>query len=295
MITHDLCIAWNWQHDADFVALMGIACREHGQALLQITPDNLALSLQALASGKLAFRLLLDRASDDDPQFMPVVQWAREHDLRQINPHETARGAWDKANMHWQFIRASVNVPHAIILPAYCEQRDLPPLDLSPLGPSFSIKPASRGGGQGVINEASSLAEVVAARQQYPQDKYLLQAHVLPVQHGARLAWFRVIYCAGQVYPCWWDVTTHVYTAVDRTEETEQTLVRLRQVSERIAGVCGLELFSTEIAITADNTLVAVDYVNDPVDLRLQSRAVDGVPDDIVRGIADCLTALASS
>ncbi|MCC7511318.1 MAG: hypothetical protein IT296_01585, partial [Anaerolineae bacterium] len=32
--------------------------------------------------------------------------------------------------------------------------------------------------------------------------------------------------------------------------------------------------------------LLVVDYVNDPIDLRLQSRAADGVPDFIVERIA---------
>jgi hypothetical protein len=35
-----------------------------------------------------------------------------------------------------------------------------------------------------------------------------------------------------------------------------------------------------------DNRLLIVDYVNDPIDLRLQSRALDGVPDFIVEDIA---------
>jgi hypothetical protein len=51
-------------------------------------------------------------------------------------------------------------------------------------------------------------------------------------------------------------------------------------------------LFSTEIAITSDGRFVIVDYVNDPIDLRLQSKASDGVPDDIVEDIAARLVGL---
>jgi len=53
-----------------------------------------------------------------------------------------------------------------------------------------------------------------------------------------------------------------------------------------IANLSGLDLFSTEIAFTADNLFVVVDYVNDQPDLRMQSNAVDGVPNDIVNDIA---------
>jgi hypothetical protein len=38
--------------------------------------------------------------------------------------------------------------------------------------------------------------------------------------------------------------------------------------------------------------LVIVEYVNDPIDLRLQSAAFDGVPDEIVWSIAERLATL---
>ncbi len=59
-----------------------------------------------------------------------------------------------------------------------------------------------------------------------------------------------------------------------------------REVARRIAEVCRLDLFSTEIALTATGQLLVVDYVNDPIDLRIKSRAKDGVPDEVVEDIA---------
>ena len=125
-MNYDLCITWNWEYDADFVALLEMACRERGLSLLQITPDNLGSAWQALASGELTFRTLFDRASDDDPRFMPIVAWAREHSVRRINVQERARRAWDKATMHLEFIQAGLHVPEAIILPPYNELPELP-------------------------------------------------------------------------------------------------------------------------------------------------------------------------
>ena len=43
---------------------------------------------------------------------------------------------------------------------------------------------------------------------------------------------------------------------------------------------------------TPDGSFVIVDYVNDVLDLRLQSKTPDGVPDDIVHDIAEQLTLL---
>jgi len=291
-MTYDLCLAWNWEHDADFARLLDLACCSHGLSLLQITPDNLGDMLQSLANSQIAFRAFLDRASDTDARFMPVVQWAYEHLVYCINPHERARRTWDKATMHLDFINAGLYAPYTLILPSYHEQPVLPPMDLNPLGDRFTIKPVHGGGGEGVVTEATSLSQVLAARQEYPTDKYLLQAHVVPAQPGSRPAWFRVLYCAGQVYPCWWDTRTHVYTPVTSAEESCYSLTPLRTIPASIARICGLELFSTEIALTSEGLFTVVDYVNDQIDLRLQSKALDGVPDDIVQDIAERLVTL---
>jgi hypothetical protein len=106
------------------------------------------------------------------------------------------------------------------------------------------------------------------------------------------MAWFRVLYCTGKVYPCWWDNETHIYTDVTLNEEACYNLGSLRSLTSAIAALCGLTLFSTEIAITSDGRFVIVDYVNDPIDLRLQSKAIDGVPDPIVMDITERLVEL---
>ena len=63
-------------------------------------------------------------------------------------------------------------------------------------------------------------------------------------------------------------------------------------MAQRIARLCGLHLFSTEIAYS-QGKMIVTDYVNDPIDLRLLSGAVDGVPDEIVVNIAARLARLA--
>jgi hypothetical protein len=103
------------------------------------------------------------------------------------------------------------------------------------------------------------------------------------------MAWFRVIYCAGKVYPCWWDNRTHVYTPVTSDEENCYNLGPLSSMTSSIARICELDLFSTEITLTPEGRFVIVDYVNDPIDLRLQSKTFDGVPNDIVQDITESL------
>jgi hypothetical protein len=256
--------------------------------LLQITPENLSDTMRSLANGEITFQIFFDRASDADPRFIPVVQWACNHAIHYINPHELACRAWDKVAMH-QAISASMETPVTIVLPSYDEQPLLPAIDLASLGEGFTIKPALGGGGDGVITEATSLSQVLVARQQFPSQRYLLQAQIIPARLGPRRAWFRVTYCVGKVYPCWWDNCTHIYTPVTSDETNSYNLSRLHSITSSIAQICGLDLFSTEITLTPEGRFVIVDYVNDPIDLRLQSKTFDGVPNDIVRDITERL------
>jgi hypothetical protein len=98
----------------------------------------------------------------------------------------------------------------------------------------------------------------------------------------------------GKVHPCWWDPQTHIFNALSANDEERFGLTPLRLVAAKIASVCHLDWFSTEIAFSKDGKFVAVDYVNDGIDLRSQSKAQDGVPDEVIKIIATELAALAA-
>ena len=295
MSRYDLCLAWNWEYDTDFVHLMEVACAARGLSLLQVTPESLDVVLAGLQSGEISYSTLFDRASESDPRFQPLVNWAIRHRSFCMNPLKRTLWSGDKATMHLEFISRGLYTPHTIILSPYTKRSLINPSDLEPLGGSFAIKPACEGGGDGVILEATSWQQVLEARQQYPHEKYLLQAHVTTRILDGRPAWFRVLFCNGAVYPCWWDQRTHVYARVTAEERARFGLRNLRELPFRIAQICGLHLFSTEIALTEAGHFLVVDYVNDPVDLRLQSKAVDGVPDGYVESIAARLVRLVES
>jgi hypothetical protein len=289
MTNYDFCLAWNWEYDADFIGILEQACLARGLRFFQVTPENLMDALEALERSEISFSAFLDRASEADVRFLPLVHWASGHDVYRLNPYDRAVHAMNKASMHLEFITAGIHTPFTIILPPYDKEAELPPLDLSPLGDRFTIKPAHGGGGEGVIIEATTLSQALQARQEYPADYYLLQAHIVPAFLGGRPAWYRVICCGERIYPCWWDVKTHVYEPVTPEEEQAYGLTPLYTTTEVIAKVCRLDIFSTEIALTSAGLFVAVDYVNDQIDLRLKSNTRDGVPDEIARSIAERL------
>ena len=287
----DLCLPWYWEFDIDFVQMVERACVEQGLTLWQITPDNLLESINALYQGERTFNTLLDRSQGED-RFLPINRWAKEFNKKRINPTEVSKWSEDKATMHLELITAGVHTPYTILLAPFLEQPVLPTLDLTPLGSQFVIKPSNEGGGEGVILGASSLEQILRARLQFPEQKYLLQSTITPRTIQGRPAWFRVFYAVGKTYPCWWHPLTHVYAEVTPSEENRYELAPLHDLTRRIASICKLEWFTTEIALTHDDYVV-VDSVNDEIDTRIQSKAVDGAPDEIMQSIASQLATIA--
>ncbi len=287
----DLCLPWYWEHDIDFVRFVEQACFEQGLTFWQITPDNLLESITALYKGEKTFRVLLDRAQGND-RFDPILRWAGEHHARLINSREVSLWSEDKATMHLELISAGIHTPYTILLSPFHEQPVIPEPDLTQLGNQFVIKPSNEGGGEGVILGASSLDQVLRARMQFPEQKYLIQATVIPRTILGRPAWFRVFYSVGRTYPCWWHPLTHVSSSVTESEEHKYELAPLHDNTQRIASICKLDWFTTEIALTHEE-FVVVDYVNDQIDTRVQSKAVDGAPDEVMKNVAAQLVTLA--
>jgi hypothetical protein len=287
---YDLCLPWYWEYDDAFAGMVECACKEEGISLWQIKPDNLLESITALYKGVTTFKTLLHRGQGE-AIFDPIPRWAKEFGARRINPAEVSAWSEDKATMHLELISAGLHTPYTILLAPFLEQPVLPPIDLTPLGENFVIKPSNGGGGEGVILGVNSMEEILKARMEYPEQKYLIQAYITPRIINDTPAWFRIFYANGETYPCWWDVNTHIYRPVTAEEEAEWRLGRLREMTKRIASICRLDWFTTEIALTDEFTVI--DYVNDEIDTRVQSQAMDGVPDVIMENVARQLVKIA--
>jgi len=288
---YDLCLPWYWEYDLDFVQMNERACVEQGLSFWQITPHDLLESVTALYKGEKTFRTILDR-SQYDTRFEPIHRWSRQHPVRRINPAEVSAWSEDKATMHLELISAGIYTPYTILLPPFIEQPVIPDLDLTPLGDRFVIKPSNGGGGEGVILGAFSVDQILRARMEFPDQKYLIQETVTSRTIQGQPAWFRIFYANGKTFPCWWHPLTHVFSTVTPQEENRYELISLHAITRHIASICKLDWFSTEIALTLE-AFVVVDYVNDGIDTRVQSKAVDGVPDEVMQGVAQQLVLIA--
>jgi len=287
----DLGVAWEWEYDADFVRTLADACHRHQLSIELIQPGNLPAAQREQAAGRLRFRAFLDRASDNLKEFLPFGQAVAAHGARMINHYQQMAWCMDKATMHLEFLANGLLVPHTIILSAYDHEPEIKIGDLARLGRPFIIKPCLGSGGTGVVLGAETLADVLAARKSHNDQKFLLQEKIQPKLVDSERAWFRAYWVLGRTFLVWWNDLTHRYRRMTEAEEENYGLGIMRQNISRIADISRLDFFSAEIALTADGRFVAVDYVNDIVDLRLQSMHPDGVPDQLVNDIAETIAA----
>lgn len=288
----DFCIATDFEYDKDFLELVEETAREYGVTTFIVWPYNLNETLRRLRRGELEFLFFYDRASDSSPSFLKLNALLVEQGVPLLDPIPKLQRASDKATMHLEFIASGLMTPYTIILPPYdaLEKIYLSVSDLAKLGRSFFIKPANTtGGGIGVVSGAESLQDVLSARKKFQGDKYLLQEKVIPQECDGKRFWFRGFYICGQVEFTWWNDQTHVYEVLNKEEIKEFKLHALFRIIKKIAEITELQFFSTEIALNPEGKFIIIDYVNEICDMRLKSLHFDGVPDEVVRKVAQSI------
>ncbi len=176
MNRYDLCVAWNWEYDAEFMTLLRNNFLSRGLSVLEVTPDNLDERLNALIGRKIIFRVFLDRASEDDKRFEPFVQRAIEQNVFYINHHDRAKHSWNKAVMHYELINAGIYTPYTIVLPPFEEKPDISSIDFASLSEPFIVKPVQGSGGEGVVMGVTSQSQVQILRKKHCNQTFLLRS-----------------------------------------------------------------------------------------------------------------------
>lgn len=291
---YDLAIGWLWEYDENFVRALEQEAQDRRKlSTFQVHEYNIDEVLDRVRKRALHFGLYLDRGFDIDDRFEQLGKLVMRHGGSVVNSYERTIEAIDKATMHLQFMTAGLHVPFTIIISPYSQRKEigLSIEDLAHLGRPFIIKPANTtGGGIGVVTGAETLADVLRARTQFDEDKYLLQERIDPREINGRRCWFRCFYVYGKVFLAWWDDRTHIYDLVSSDEEHFYKLRSLRTIMRAIANVSGLNFFSSEIALRQSSSyeqsrFIVVDYVNDMCDMRSLAQAPDGLVPELRDGI----------
>lgn len=290
METYHIAMATDCPLDQDFFKILEIAAHKNGLTTYRVQPYNLKETIRQLRSGQIRFLSYYDRASDTSSEFYEIQSELSNNQIIHFIDLDRQNAASDKSLMHERFVLSNVNVPKTIILPEYDTQPsiDLEHVDPEILGCPFVIKPSlNTGAGDGVHTDVTILEDVKKKRIDFPQDKYLLQEKIIPKEENLRRYWFRIFYVCGRIIYTWWNDHTHRYQTFSEDDQNLVNQAEINTIMNRIYEICGLNFFSTELAITEEHKIVAVDYVNEICDMRLQSKYFDGVPDEIVRLIAE--------
>jgi hypothetical protein len=197
----------------------------------------------------------------------------------------------DKATMHYELARAGIELPHTLIWQPGLPSRDLSADERALLGERIVCKPAYGSGAGGVVLDMDgSRAALDDARDYDPDDHYLLQEFVVPLDLDGRPAWFRVYNCFGQVFACFWHPATHETALITPCELARYGLHELERISQTIAAISGYTWFSTEIAVTeraGRRAFLPIDYLNNKCFMLTHGEVGPcGLPDAVAEMVA---------
>ena len=290
MEIYSIGLATDWPLDDDFFEIIEQVAHNRGLTTYIVYPFNLDETISRIRNNEIRFLSYYDRASDTSPQFLKIYPAMTENKVHFFVNLILQKKASDKAFMHDQFVLNELAVPRTIIIPELVTelQTNLTENDLDNLGKPFVIKPClNTGSGSGVFLNAYTLEDVEEKRGEFPGDKYLLQEKIDPREQISKRFWFRVFYICGKTIITWWHNDTHKYELLADGDDNYIDPNQFTTIMQRIYNICGLNFFSTELAITTDKKVYAIDYVNEICDMRLQSKYADGIPDEVVKNIAE--------
>ena len=244
--------------------------------------------------GRVWARVLLNMHSEHhQPEeiFHRLVRLAAERNTFVIDPPDRALAAFDKARLHARLIGAGIHVPYTIFAPWQgMEGFQLSEADRAVLGSPFVIKPAMGYGRRGLVLDATSELDLARSVKAWGAGDYLLQRRVAARVINDWPAYFRVYYVFGSVWCCWWNCHNDNYRLATPQEIETLNLRPLEDIIRRIAGLTGMNFFSSEIAWVESGEFVVIDYVNDQCHMLSQSADPQrGVPDEVVAAIAQRL------
>lgn len=268
---------------AAFDRWLAEAAARRGLACALIHDGIVAEVLARLGNGRLTIGFHLDYFAlwhVPDHPYARLATAVQRAGGRPVNDPARSRLYTDKAAAHRALCRHGLATPATVLLEAdraderlSVSEEEL--LGLAEPGGRIYVKPANGFGGRGVCCvDRDGLAGAVAdARRREPRDAVLLQRAVrcplLTADDGsARLAYWRVLCCLGEMIPFWWqphEPGRTSYQRVTRGEVERHGLHRMLDYVADLAALAGLDWFSTEVCLsdTPGQPVTAIDYVND--------------------------------
>jgi len=294
MKIYDMAIFWEWNYDVPFNDLLKRHASLHNINLLFVDPSSINSTKDALRNKEMKINWILDRASETDEKFLPLIKICSNLKIKSVNPFTYVRKALNKAYIQRKLEQYELPLPETLILPAFNKKEVLPFINFEDIGVPFVVKPSSEGGGEGVNMGVTELSQIKTIRQQYPEQEYLIQQTIEPKIITKCPLWIRGYFSGGDVHLIFWHPKNKTFHHIIKDDISLILQSKIKDMLRSIAMIAKINLFSTEIAITNDNRPVLIDYVNDPIDFRPLSMHVDGIPDELLEKIIVSLLRLIS-
>lgn len=296
MRTVEAGVGWVNPVDQKFVKAIRASLKEEGISFHEITYANLEQAFEDVHEGRIFYRSFIDRSSVDDPSYFLIAEKLKEQGAHVINdPHQTIRFN-SKAVLHKAFELEKLPVPKTFLIPPHKRSREYLNQVVAKLGVPFVLKPAHGGAGENVVMTARTVEDILNFLKANSTDVALAQEYITislvdlssssERKGEAKTAWFRPIFAAGLTIPLWWDPRNHFYQEFGRAKRELEIAQTLEQFCEKIHGITGLELFSTEVTIDRKERYLVIDYANHPIDLNTQEVVPDGLPEQTLQTIA---------
>jgi hypothetical protein len=305
-----------------FVHWLAAQAAANGLSFAVLHDGTVREAVRRLGEGELTIGFHLDYFAlwhRPDDHYAQLAQTVADTGGRSVNPPGRSRLFTDKAAAHAELTRRGLGVPRTVVLRPWTPDRALTAAERASLrldepGARLYVKPANGFGGRGVVRaeraDPDGLSVILtSARNLDRHESYLVQRevrcpHLECADFVRRPAYWRVLYCLGDLIPFWWsrqDGSGPSYRLVTREEIRCHRLRPVLAYAAALARLSGLAWFSTELCLSegAERSrygvrapggrvwpVVAVDYVNDQCDVDVQSRWPGGTPDVVVQHVA---------
>jgi len=281
METFELGIAWDSEFDNEFVNDLNDRALKEGIKPYLIHAYNFFSSLKDITEDELSFHCFFDRSSDDSSTFGGLADFLKKKDIHFINHPDNVKNSIDKSKIHSMFVSYGLPVPKTVFIKSQ-EEKQVLEVKIQHVSVPCVLKPAFGSYSDGTVLTISSLDDALRLIGQEEDKSYFVQEQVSPINLENKPAWFKVLYCFGEIIPCRWHPVTREYGILSLRQIYRLGLHEIWPITKKIKQACKLDFFSTDIAMKEKGKFLVVDYVNDRPDMRKKSKFKDALPDEIV-------------
>jgi len=281
METFALGIAWDNEVDNEFVNELNDCCLKEGIRPYLIHAYNFFSSLKDITEGLLSFNCFFDRSSDDSSTFGGLAEFLKKKDINFINHPDNVKNSLDKSKIHSMFISYGLPVPKTVFLKPQ-EERQVLEAKIQHVSVPCQLKSAFGSGDESTVLTINSLDDALRLMGQEEDKSYFAQERVLPIKLEDKPAWFKVLYCFGEIIPLRWHPEIREHETLSLRQIYRLGLYEIWPITKKIKQACKLDFFSTDIVMKEKGKFLVVDYVNNRPDMRRKSKFKDALPDEIV-------------